>query len=75
MFKVRFDLGRQTSEVFFRKVKFWPGDPPPAFVSHTNQDYSTALRGTNSMYLILKWSLLVAESYLIEYLTPSFVFT
>lgn len=22
-----------TSEVFFRKVKFWPGDPPPVFVS------------------------------------------
>ena len=30
---VRFDLGKQTSEVFFRKVKFWPGDPPPTFVS------------------------------------------
>jgi len=27
----RFDLGKQTSEVFFRKVKFWPGDPPPTF--------------------------------------------
>lgn len=30
---VRFDLGKQTSEIFFRKVKFWPGDPPPTFVS------------------------------------------
>mmetsp|Transcript_33551 Transcript_33551/g.39437 ORF Transcript_33551/g.39437 Transcript_33551/m.39437 type:complete len:130 (-) Transcript_33551:1083-1472(-) len=27
----RFDLGKQTSEIFFRKVKFWPGDPPPSF--------------------------------------------
>jgi len=24
-------LTRSTTEVFFRKVKFWPGDPPPAF--------------------------------------------
>ncbi len=29
---VRLDLGRETSEVFFRKVKFWQGDPPPCFV-------------------------------------------
>ena len=27
----RGDLGRQTAEVFFRKVRFWEGDPPPAF--------------------------------------------
>lgn len=27
----RGELGRQTSEVFFRKVRFWPGDPPPTF--------------------------------------------
>jgi len=27
----RLDLGRETSEIFFRKVKFWQGDPPPAF--------------------------------------------
>lgn len=27
----RFDLGKQTSEIFFRKVKFWQGDPPPSF--------------------------------------------
>lgn len=26
-------MTRSTTEVFFRKVKFWPGDPPPAFVS------------------------------------------
>ena len=25
------DLGRETSEIFFRKVKFWQGDPPPCF--------------------------------------------
>ena len=31
-FSVRFDLGKQTSEIFFRKVKFWQGDPPPTFV-------------------------------------------
>jgi AP-4 complex subunit mu-1 len=30
---VRLDLGRETSEIFFRKVKFWQGDPPPCFVS------------------------------------------
>lgn len=30
---VRGELGKQTAEVFFRKVKFWPGDPPPTFVS------------------------------------------
>lgn len=30
---VRQELGRHTSEVFFRKVKFWQGDPPPVFVS------------------------------------------
>lgn len=30
---VRLDLGRETSEIFFRKVKFWQGDPPPTFVS------------------------------------------
>lgn len=29
---VRGELGKQTAEVFFRKVKFWPGDPPPTFV-------------------------------------------
>jgi AP-4 complex subunit mu-1 len=29
---VRLDLGRETSEIFFRKVKFWQGDPPPVFV-------------------------------------------
>ena len=28
---VRLDLGRETSEIFFRKVKFWQGDPPPCF--------------------------------------------
>jgi len=27
----RFDVKQPTSETFFRKVKFWPGDPPPAF--------------------------------------------
>eukprot|EP00347_Sterkiella_histriomuscorum_P012152 403369694 len=27
----RLDLGRETSEIFFRKVKFWKGDPPPCF--------------------------------------------
>jgi len=32
-FVVRLDLGRQTSEVFFRKVRFWQGDPPPFFVN------------------------------------------
>lgn len=30
---VRNELSKTTSETFFRKVKFWPGDPPPAFVS------------------------------------------
>lgn len=31
---VRLDLGRETSEIFFRKVKFWQGDPPPCFVRY-----------------------------------------
>lgn len=28
----RGDIVRGTSEIFFRKVKFWKGDPPPVFV-------------------------------------------
>ena len=31
---VRGNLGRKTSEIFFRKVRFWKGDAPPVFVSH-----------------------------------------
>ena len=38
---VRFDLKQSTSEVFFRKVKFWPGDPPPTFVRIHNLRYTT----------------------------------
>ena len=30
---VRQDLGRETCEVFYRKVNLWDGDPPPSFVS------------------------------------------
>ena len=30
---VRQDLGRETCEVFYRKVNLWEGDPPPSFVS------------------------------------------
>jgi hypothetical protein len=32
---VRFDkdMNKLTTEIFFRKVKFWQGDPPPIFVS------------------------------------------
>ncbi|RYG49534.1 hypothetical protein EON67_06630 [archaeon] len=29
---VRGDIAKGTAEVFFRKVKFWKGDPPPVFV-------------------------------------------
>lgn len=32
-FAVRQDLGRETCEVFYRKVNLWEGDPPPSFVS------------------------------------------
>ena len=32
-FIVRQDLGRETGEVFYRKVKLFQGDPPPSFVS------------------------------------------
>lgn len=28
----RQDLPKNTPETFFRKVKFWQGDPPPFFV-------------------------------------------
>ena len=32
-FIVRQDLGRETCEVFYRKVNLFQGDPPPSFVS------------------------------------------
>lgn len=35
LFVVRQDLGRETCELFYRKVNLWDdGDPPPSFVSH-----------------------------------------
>jgi hypothetical protein len=30
---VRGDIPKGTAEIFFRKVKFWKGDPSPVFVS------------------------------------------
>ncbi len=30
---VRADVPKGTADIFFRKVKFWKGDPPPVFVS------------------------------------------
>ncbi len=40
----RGDVPRGTAEIFFRKVKFWKGDAPPAFVSHTHIPHTPAPR-------------------------------
>ena len=53
---VRFDMNKQTSEIFFRKVKFWPGDPPPTFVSMVIATKQEAL--TSSELSILSRALL-----------------
>lgn len=34
LFIVRADVPKGTADIFFRKVKFWKGDPPPVFVSN-----------------------------------------
>lgn len=50
---VRGELGKTTSETFFRKVKFWPGDPPPSFVSDLKQKLLTRKSFSMSMVSII----------------------
>lgn len=56
------DLGRETSEIFFRKVKFWQGDPPPCF----------AVEGINFFYTKKFGIFFVATTK--HNVSPSFVF-
>ncbi len=44
LFLVRQDLGRETCEVFYRKVNLWDGDPPPSFVSLLIDSYILNIR-------------------------------
>jgi hypothetical protein len=40
---------RGTAEIFFRKVKFWKGDPPPVFVSGLGHLSSVPRRGRRAL--------------------------
>ena len=62
---VRLDLGRETSEIFFRKVKFWQGDPPPCFnVDGINYFYTKKF----GIYFVATTKANVSPSYVMDIL-------
>ena len=59
----RGDLKRTTSEVFFRKVKFWTGDAPPVFnVDGVNYFYTKKF----GMYFVTTTKYNVSPSFVFD---------
>eukprot|EP00357_Protocruzia_adherens_P036782 CAMPEP_0115012300 /NCGR_PEP_ID=MMETSP0216-20121206/24638_1 /TAXON_ID=223996 /ORGANISM="Protocruzia adherens, Strain Boccale" /LENGTH=439 /DNA_ID=CAMNT_0002381297 /DNA_START=30 /DNA_END=1349 /DNA_ORIENTATION=+ len=54
-----------TSELFFRKVKFWKGDPPPTF-NHEGINFLHTKK--NSLYFVFTTKTNVSASYVFELL-------
>lgn len=59
----RGDISRETNEIFFRKVKFWKGDPPPVF---NFEGVNFVYLKKSSLYFVLTTRYNTSPSLLLE---------
>lgn len=61
----RGDIPKGTAEIFFRKVKFWKGDPPPVFAV---DDVSFLFIKKSGLYFVATTKFNVSPSFVLELL-------